>query len=98
MSAPGVGKLSSTVEIRIQARHLPKMDAMSQSDPIAVLFIQKNGNWIELDRTEWIKDNPNPNFVKPIIVEYFFEEVQNLQLVLYDLDNSSASLADDGTF
>ncbi len=95
---PGVGKLSSTVELRIQARNLKKMDALSESDPCCILYLQRAGQWIEVERTECQKNQPNPNFIKPITLEYFFEEIQNLQLVMYDLDNSTASLADDGKF
>lgn len=33
------------------------------------------------------RDDPNPNFVKQFLVDYFFEESQELLLKVYDIDN-----------
>ena len=46
-------------------------------------------------RTELIKNNQNPQFTKAIEIQYRFEEMQRLKFNVYDLDNESASLADD---
>ena len=37
----------------------------------------------------------NPKFVKTFTVVYKFEEIQPLKFLLYDIDNSSDTLADD---
>jgi hypothetical protein len=35
--------------------------------------MKKENSWVELERTEIVKDNLNPNFTKSIIIEYLFE-------------------------
>jgi hypothetical protein len=37
-----------------------------------------------------IKNNLNPSFVKTITIDYLFEENQDIQFTLYDIDSSSA--------
>ncbi len=37
----------------------------------------------------------NPEFATTIEMDYFFEEVQELKLMVYDLDNATSSLEDD---
>jgi hypothetical protein len=49
------------------------MDTFSKSDPFVVLMNKKNNKWTEIDRTETIMDNLNPNFKKSFIIDYFFE-------------------------
>ena len=34
-----------------------------------------------------ITDNLNPSFVKAIMVDYFFEERQEMRICVYDVDN-----------
>ncbi|XP_071785739.1 copine-3-like isoform X2 [Asterias amurensis] len=90
-------KLSSTVELRFSCKNLPDKDITSKSDPVAVLMVfdtlQKV--WVEVDRTEQIKNNLNPTFTKGITIEYCFEEVQKLRIGVVDIDNKSKSLNDD---
>ena len=50
---------------------------------------------LQFARTELIKNDQNPKFTKAIQMEYRFEEAQKLKFAVYDLDNESASLADD---
>uniref|UniRef100_A0A4W5NSF5 Copine 8 n=1 Tax=Hucho hucho TaxID=62062 RepID=A0A4W5NSF5_9TELE len=66
------------------------MDTFSKSDPICVLYTQGIGNkeWREFGRTEVIENTLNPEFVRKFILDYFFEERQNLR---FDLN-------EDGTF
>uniref|UniRef100_A0A4W6E3U9 Copine 8 n=1 Tax=Lates calcarifer TaxID=8187 RepID=A0A4W6E3U9_LATCA len=44
-------------------------------------------------RTEVIDNTLNPDFVRKFILDYFFEERQNLRFDLYDVDSKSANLS-----
>uniref|UniRef100_A0A8C8D5G6 C2 domain-containing protein n=1 Tax=Oncorhynchus tshawytscha TaxID=74940 RepID=A0A8C8D5G6_ONCTS len=81
---------ATKVEITVSCRNLLDMDTFSKSDPICVLYTQGIGNkeWREFGRTEVIENTLNPEFVRKFILDYFFEERQNLR---FDLN-------EDGTF
>ncbi len=49
----------------------------------------------QLARTEWIKNNMNPEFSKAIEIDYRFDEVQKLRFSVFDLDNATSTLDDD---
>ncbi|XP_054911375.1 copine-8 isoform X2 [Poeciliopsis prolifica] len=85
---------ATKVEIAVSCRDLLDMDTFSKSDPICVLYTQGMGNkeWREFGRTEVIDNTLNPDFVKKFILDYFFEERQNLRFDLYDVDSKSANL------
>ncbi|XP_064610310.1 copine-3-like isoform X2 [Liolophura sinensis] len=87
--------MATKVELRVSCKSLLDKDALSKSDPCALLFIQSEGSWIEIGRTEALKNNQNPTFSKPLEVDYFFEEVQKIRIRVYDLDNATASVSDD---
>ena len=55
---------------------------------IVILFLQ-------LGRTENIKNCLNPEFTQTFEVDYFFEEVQRLMFAVYDIDNKTPELTDD---
>uniref|UniRef100_A0A672KWK8 Copine 8 n=1 Tax=Sinocyclocheilus grahami TaxID=75366 RepID=A0A672KWK8_SINGR len=44
-------------------------------------------------RTEVIDNTLNPDFVRKFILDYFFEERQNLKFDLYDVDSKSSNLS-----
>jgi len=88
----------SKIELTVSCRSLKDKDILSKSDPCCVLFIDNNGEWVEFDRTEMIKNNLNPSFAHPFIVEYFFEQGQRLKFALYDVDNVKAEKLSDGDF
>uniref|UniRef100_A0AAV2M527 C2 domain-containing protein n=1 Tax=Knipowitschia caucasica TaxID=637954 RepID=A0AAV2M527_KNICA len=44
-------------------------------------------------RTEVIDNTLNPDFVRKYIMDYFFEEKQNLRFDLYDVDSKSPDLS-----
>jgi hypothetical protein len=46
-------------------------------------------------RTENVKNSLDPDFAKSFSVDYMFEEVQNVKVAVYDIDNSTANLSDD---
>uniref|UniRef100_A0A671TZL3 Copine VIII n=1 Tax=Sparus aurata TaxID=8175 RepID=A0A671TZL3_SPAAU len=47
----------------------------------------------QFGRTEVIDNTLNPDFVRKFILDYFFEERQNLRFDLYDLDSKSDNLS-----
>ncbi|CAL8114916.1 unnamed protein product [Orchesella dallaii] len=87
---------TSSVEISISCRNLLDKDILSKSDPMCVVYHKPRGtdHWVELLRTETIKDTLNPDFERKITMEYRFEEQQPLRFELYDIDSSSHNLAD----
>uniref|UniRef100_A0A8C1R534 Copine VIII n=1 Tax=Cyprinus carpio TaxID=7962 RepID=A0A8C1R534_CYPCA len=80
---------ATKVEITVSCRNLLDRDTFSKSDPICVLYTQTvaNRDWREFGRTEVIDNTLNPDFVHKFIIDYFFEERQNLR---FDLVNSAS--------
>ncbi|KAF3689367.1 Copine-8 [Channa argus] len=60
-------------------------------DPVVVLYIQGLGTkeWREFGRTEVIDNTLNPDFVRKFVLDFFFEEKQNLR---FDVSAASQSL------
>ncbi|XP_066523938.1 copine-8 isoform X2 [Hoplias malabaricus] len=86
---------ATKVEITVSCRNLLDRDTFSKSDPICVLYTQTvvTREWREFGRTEVIDNTLNPDFVRKFILDYFFEERQNLRFDLYDLDSKSENLS-----
>ncbi|KAJ8245438.1 hypothetical protein GJAV_G00270760 [Gymnothorax javanicus] len=86
---------ATKVEISVSCRNLLDMDTFSKSDPLCVLYVQgvASQEWREFGRTEVIDNTLNPDFVRKFMMDYFFEERQNLRFDLYDVDCKSANLA-----
>ena len=92
---PGSNSLpTSTVEVSVRCTNLADKDLMSKSDPICVMFMQRQGKWFEIGRTEMIKDTLNPSWEKKFIVDYSFEERQVIKFEVYDWDMDSKALSD----
>lgn len=76
-------------------RNLPNLDALSLSDPIVIVTQRATSDpsspWMEIGRTEMIKDNLNPTFVTPIRVSYRFETVQTIKFSCFDIDDPRGS-------
>lgn len=86
----------SRVELRISCGKLLNKDVTSKSDPMCVVtLMDKSGVFFEIGRTENIKNNLNPKFSRTFEVDYYFEEVQKLQFMVYDIDNKTETLNDD---
>ncbi|KAF6118111.1 copine 8 [Phyllostomus discolor] len=102
-STAGIGDLNqlsaaipaTRVEVSVSCRNLLDRDTFSKSDPICVLYVQGIGNkeWREFGRTEVIDNTLNPDFVRKFILDYFFEEKENLRFDLYDVDSKSPNLS-----
>ena len=86
-----------TVELHVSCSNLPNCDVLSLTDAmiLAFRFDHKHG-YIELGRTEIVKDDLNPNFIKGFQIEYKFEERQIIKFDIYDVDdfNEDAPLAE----
>ncbi|TKS77533.1 Copine-5 [Collichthys lucidus] len=79
---PISGSIPATkVEITVSCRNLLDRDTFSKSDPLVVLYTQgvESKQWREFGRTEVIDNTLNPDFVRKYILDYFFEEKQNLR-------------------
>ncbi|XP_059573099.1 copine-5 isoform X3 [Alligator mississippiensis] len=93
---PLSGSIPATkVELTVSCRHLLDKDTFSKSDPLCVLYTQgiETKQWREFGRTEVIDNTLNPDFVRKFILDYFFEEKQNLRFDLYDVDSKSPDLS-----
>ncbi|XP_064487021.1 copine-8-like isoform X2 [Ornithodoros turicata] len=82
------------VEISVSCRQLKDKDFFSKSDPMCVLFMREcdSDSWREVGRTEMIDNCLNPDFVTKFIVDYYFEERQQLLFKLFDIDSPSLDL------
>ncbi|XP_054837715.1 copine-5 [Eublepharis macularius] len=93
---PLTGTIPATkVELTVSCRNLLDKDTFSKSDPLCVLYTQgiESKQWREFGRTEVIDNTLNPDFVRKFILDYFFEEKQNLRFDLYDVDSKSPDLS-----
>ncbi|XP_065710440.1 copine-5 isoform X1 [Patagioenas fasciata] len=93
---PGPGPVPATrVELTVSCRQLLDKDTFSKSDPLCVLYTQRPGcrQWREFGRTEVIDNTLNPDFLRKFVLDYFFEEKQNLRFDLYDVDSKSPDLS-----
>ncbi|XP_032822313.1 copine-8-like isoform X1 [Petromyzon marinus] len=86
---------ATKVEVSVSCRNLLDMDTFSKSDPICVMYVQAVGSqeWREFGRTEVIDNTLNPDFVRKFIMDYLFEERQNLRFDLFDVDSRSSNLS-----
>uniref|UniRef100_A0A3B3S3P4 Copine 5 n=1 Tax=Paramormyrops kingsleyae TaxID=1676925 RepID=A0A3B3S3P4_9TELE len=83
---PGTGNIPATkVEITVSCSlSFPDMlltcSNLSLLSPVCVLYTQEaeTKQWKEFGRTEVIDNTLNPDFVQKYILDYFFEEKQNL--------------------
>ncbi|KAK5871902.1 hypothetical protein PBY51_012642 [Eleginops maclovinus] len=86
---------ATKIEITVSCRNLLDMDTFSKSDPVVVLYVQGLGTkeWREFGRTEVIDNTLNPDFVRKFVLDFFFEEKQNLRFDAYNVDTRSSNLS-----
>lgn len=89
-----VPRPTSRVELSLSAKNLKDRDVISKSDPFAVLSLLEGGYWVEIGRTEALKDNLSPTWTKLFLVDYYFELQQQLKVDVYDQDSSSKKLSE----
>ncbi|XP_023593327.1 copine-9 isoform X2 [Trichechus manatus latirostris] len=94
MSLSGVSERSvpaTKIEITVSCRNLLDIDTFSKSDPMVVLYTQSRASqeWREFGRTEVIDNTLNPDFLRKFVLDYFFEEKQNLRFDVYNVDSKT---------
>ncbi|DAA17201.1 TPA: copine-like protein [Bos taurus] len=94
MSFSGASERSvpaTKIEITVSCRNLLDLDTFSKSDPMVVLYTQSRASqeWREFGRTEVIDNTLNPDFVRKFVLDYFFEEKQNLRFDVYNVDSKT---------
>uniref|UniRef100_A0A8C6SQZ7 Copine Vb n=1 Tax=Neogobius melanostomus TaxID=47308 RepID=A0A8C6SQZ7_9GOBI len=79
---------ATKVEITVSCRNLLDKDTFSKSDPscciyaLVLSFLTLPSLFLQFGRTEVIDNTLNPDFVRKYIMDYFFEEKQNLRFDL----------------
>uniref|UniRef100_A0A8C9NEW4 Copine 1 n=1 Tax=Serinus canaria TaxID=9135 RepID=A0A8C9NEW4_SERCA len=76
----------SRVELSVACRSLLDGDLSSSSAPV----------FVQLDHTEKVKNCQDPEFCKKLVVDCYFKKVRKLKFGMYDIDNKSFDLNDDG--
>ncbi|XP_059384220.1 copine-8-like isoform X1 [Carassius carassius] len=86
---------ATKIEITVSCRNLLDVDTFSRSAPVVVLYVQGIGTkeWREFGRTEVIDNTLNPDFVRKFVLDYFFEEKQNLRFDVYNVDSRSSNIS-----
>jgi len=90
----------SKVQLRIKLNNLVDKDTFSKSDPQVTVYCRHStrAQWLEVGKTEIIMNNLNPEFAKPIEMDYFFEEEQQLKFVVHDIDDFTGKNASKNDF
>jgi len=85
---PRADDLSEKVDFYLSCRGLPKMDITSNTDPFCVVFVKdpQTHSFVEMGRTDVIMDTQSPDWTCQFVIDYRFEEVQNLRVECYDED------------
>ncbi|XP_043190059.1 copine-8-like [Amphibalanus amphitrite] len=83
------------IELSVACSGLSDRDLSSKSDPCCVLYICEGaaGAFVELGRTEVVKNSLNPVFATKFQINYKFEEKQLLRFAVLDWDVSVASVS-----
>ena len=76
---------TGTLQFKISGRELKDLDFFSKSDPICVVETLRQDMWVTLNQTERIMNNLNPDFKKPIEIQYESKE-QMLKFTFWDHD------------
>ena len=57
------------------------------------MVVLVHGRWCEVGRTETVQNAHNATFNKAFVIDYYFEEVQQLRAEVYDRDEESENLS-----
>ena len=87
-TGPAASLPTTRLELSISCRGLRDLDLMSKSDPQCIVFMKDSyqEKYFEVGRTEEVKNNLNPDFVRKVIVNFNFEMVQKIRFEVYDID------------
>uniref|UniRef100_A0A669EEG3 Copine family member 9 n=1 Tax=Oreochromis niloticus TaxID=8128 RepID=A0A669EEG3_ORENI len=77
---------ATKIEVTVSCRSLLDVDTFSKSDP---------GMYepFRFGRTEVIDNTRNPDFVRKFVLDFFFEEKQNLRFDVYNVDSRSCNIS-----
>ena len=81
-------KTSLKIELKVSCTDLLKRDALSNSDPVCILWEKKDGEWEEFKRTEELKNSLNPQWKTEFVLDYKFEKRQLLKFEIIDIDEN----------
>lgn len=85
---PSAGPVTK-ISLSLSLNNLPDLDIMSKTDAKVLVYLKSsNHGEVKIGQTEKAKDNLNPRFATPIMVDYFFETVQTLTFVVGDVDDN----------
>jgi hypothetical protein len=73
--------------IHVAARNLPKLDKLSESDPVCIFLIPDSTGLRQQARTEAIDNDPNPRWTTSFRTYFIFESEQPVQFDVYDADH-----------
>jgi Ca2+-dependent lipid-binding protein len=80
--------LPEPVEIFFSAAALPNLDLLSKTDPFLVVYeVNRDRSRKILFMTEVIEDNLSPVWTKPFRIDYIFEKIQELCVMVMDKDD-----------
>jgi len=89
---------TTNIEITISCNNLPKFDWASETDPRVYCFIENNGKYMEVGKTEIISNDFNPKFKTKIKVPYNFEKNQIVKFEIFDIDEFKENEVDKKEF
>ncbi len=86
---------TTTLELSVSCKNLCDMDTFSKSDPLCVMYQQvADQKWVEVGRTEMLKNTLNPSWQHKFVLDYCFEQRQLVKFEVYDWDNKSTNVKD----
>lgn len=79
---------TTLIEMTLSAQNLINADVLSKSDPYCIIKMKEpwQDKYYEIGRTEIIKDNLNPEWVKKFLINFNFETVQKMRFEVWDED------------
>ena len=83
--------VTSRLELTFSATKLKNTDTFGKSDPFVVVTQHTQSGFKEMARTEIVANNLNPKWVNCAYLSYNFDEIQDIQIEVYDCKSSFKS-------
>jgi len=86
------------LELHFACSGLKNVDVGSLTDSAAVVYLRSGyksfkisgrGQYKFVGKTETITDNLNPVYVQSVVINYLFEEKQDIRIAVYQIDDLS---------
>jgi len=78
---------TTNYELSLSCENLPKMDRLSLTDPIVIVYMEVEDEFKEIGKTEVIQNTLNPSFSTNFLIPYNPELNQKIRFEVYDIDN-----------